>query len=307
MKSEPFISVIVPTYNRAHLITPTLESLLQQDYTHYEVIVVDDGSTDNTEEVVQAIHDERLRYFKKDNAERAAARNYGAQRAKGDYINFFDSDDIALPNHLNEAVNMIINKDTPEWFHLGYAWATSEHVIFKKIDHYKSGTSNHLLPYGNPVGTATVFIRKDIALSNPFDEDRDLSASEDYELWFRLASQYPFYYKNQITSLLIHHPNRSVVTSSAEKLSIRIFRLLDKIMSNSMINAVYEKKLYLVKMELYSYLALHLSEIPNEKLLSFHYLMKAFFVSPRILFCRRFYSSIRNLFTISHAQKLKSH
>src|SRR5437764_8362427 len=101
-QNKPFISVVVPSYNRADLIGKTLRSLQQQEYDQYEIIVIDDGSTDNTEEVVKAIGDQRISYIKKGNAERAAARNFGARIAKGEYVNFFDSDDLALPNHLSE-------------------------------------------------------------------------------------------------------------------------------------------------------------------------------------------------------------
>src|SRR5687767_6071987 len=122
--NEPFITVVVPTYNRADLIADTIKSLLAQEYQNYEILVIDDGSTDNTEQVVNALKADKVSYIKKGNAERAAARNYGASLAKGEYVNFFDSDDIALPNHLSEAANMISLNKHSQWFHLGYAWAT---------------------------------------------------------------------------------------------------------------------------------------------------------------------------------------
>src|SRR5215203_5908009 len=111
MKAETFFSVIIPCYNRASMIGKTVKSLQQQAYTSYEIIIVDDGSTDNTEQVVSEIADERTRYHKKQNEERAAARNYGARLAEGYYLNFFDSDDLALSNHLSEAANLILAKN----------------------------------------------------------------------------------------------------------------------------------------------------------------------------------------------------
>jgi glycosyltransferase involved in cell wall biosynthesis len=298
MNTNPFISIVVPTYNRAHLIVDTINSLLQQDYPDYEVLVVDDGSTDNTQEIVTSIQNKRLKYFKKENAERAAARNYGAQRAKGDYVNFFDSDDIAHPNHLTEAARVISKHKKPEWFHLGYAWATPDQSIVKKFDNYISPTSNHLLPHGNPVGTNTVFIRKDIALANPFDEDRDLSASEDYELWLRLAAQYPFHSDNVITSFLTVHSERSVVSSTEDKLAARLLTLLDKVTNHDKVSSYYKEQLGLIKMEIYSYLALHLSDMPDKKQASLRNLWKAFRASPRLLLRKRFYANIRNILTV---------
>ena len=85
-------SIIVPTYNRAKLVAKTLKTLQGQLYDNYEIIVIDDGSTDDTESVVQAFSDSKIIYIKKNNGERAAARNFGATVAKGTYINFFDSE-----------------------------------------------------------------------------------------------------------------------------------------------------------------------------------------------------------------------
>src|SRR5687768_455415 len=118
MKAEPFISVVVPSYNRADLIAKTIISLQKQTYSNYEIIIVDDGSTDGTEEVIKEILDKRTFYVRKENAERAVARNFGAKLAKGEYVNFFDSDDIALENHLQEAAGLILRFANPEWFHL---------------------------------------------------------------------------------------------------------------------------------------------------------------------------------------------
>jgi len=296
MNNDPFISIVIPTYNRAHLIVKTLNSLLQQDYAHYEVIVVDDGSTDNTEEVVKAINDERLSYYKKENAERAAARNYGAQHAKGDYVNFFDSDDIALPHHLTEAVKMIQKYNMPEWFHLAYAWAKPDGIIFKKFESYNNPTSNHLLINGNPVGTNSVFIRKDIILKNSFNEDRTLSASEDIELWFRLAARFPMYSSNAITSHLIDHDSRSVRTTNAEALILRMSALLKYLSQDDHVMQSYGDKWGRLKMDAESYVALHLSDSTQHKTTALLALWSAFIASPYLLMRKRFYATLRNLF-----------
>jgi glycosyltransferase involved in cell wall biosynthesis len=94
MNGEIAFSIIIPTYNRAEIIGKTIESALGQTFQNFEIIVVDDGGTDNTEEVIQAFYSPKLSYYKKENAERAAARNFGAARGKGNYVTFLDSDDI---------------------------------------------------------------------------------------------------------------------------------------------------------------------------------------------------------------------
>src|SRR6218665_334920 len=108
------ISIIIPTYNRAHLIEKTILSILNQTSSNFEVIVVDDGSTDNTEEVVSKFLSETFRYFKIPNSERGAARNHGTSHAIGDYVNWFDSDDEMLPNHVEMIQKMIDMHNAPE-------------------------------------------------------------------------------------------------------------------------------------------------------------------------------------------------
>ena len=97
----PLVSVILPTYNRAAMLGPALKSVLGQTYSELELIVVDDGSTDDTESVVAAIGDERVRYLRLDaNGGCAAARNAGIRAARGEWLAFQDSDDEWLPNKL---------------------------------------------------------------------------------------------------------------------------------------------------------------------------------------------------------------
>ncbi len=111
----PFFSVVIPTYNRANFIRDTVESVLKQDHTDFEILVVDDGSTDNTETVIAEAfgNTEQVRYFKQVNAERGAARNKGIREARGEYVLFLDSDDQMRTNHLS-ALREIIRKRTRE-------------------------------------------------------------------------------------------------------------------------------------------------------------------------------------------------
>ncbi|HRO07499.1 MAG TPA: glycosyltransferase family 2 protein [Saprospiraceae bacterium] len=113
---KPFFSIIIPTFNRAHILHLPVESILAQSFTDWELIIVDDGSTDDTKAIVETYQDNRIRYVYQENQERSAARNHGIRLAKGDWICFQDSDDAYLPEHLavlNKAItdypnNMII-------------------------------------------------------------------------------------------------------------------------------------------------------------------------------------------------------
>lgn len=98
--SHPFFSIIIPTYNRAHTIRRPINSILAQTFTDWELIIVDDGSTDDTQEIVESYKDPRIRYVWQENQERSAARNHGISLAKGAWICFQDSDDEYLPEHL---------------------------------------------------------------------------------------------------------------------------------------------------------------------------------------------------------------
>ena len=100
MSKLPLFTIIIPTYNRASAVTRAIDSVLQQTFSDFELIIIDDGSTDDTKEKITAIADPRLRYIYQKNQERSAARNHGIRLAKGEYITFLDSDDEALPNWL---------------------------------------------------------------------------------------------------------------------------------------------------------------------------------------------------------------
>src|SRR5690606_6206557 len=112
----PFFSVVVPTYNRAHLIAPTIRSVLSQTCPDLELLVVDDGSTDDTAAVVRAIGDPRLKYLPVSNRERGAARNFGLGRATGEYVVFLDSDDEFHPAHLETLRRAISEQAHPPNF-----------------------------------------------------------------------------------------------------------------------------------------------------------------------------------------------
>lgn len=295
MNGLPLISVIVPTYNRAGMIKKTLYSLLNQSYTNFEIIVVDDGSTDDTEERVKEVRDARITYYKKKNEERAVARNFGASLANGDYVNFFDSDDIALNNHLQEAAATIQKNQLPEWFHLGYAWAKPDNSIIKKENKFKGTTLNRLLLKGNKLSCNGVFIRKDIIEENKFNEDRALSASEDFELWCRLAARYPLHYSNSITSLIIDHEARSVRVMNGESLIKRLHLLIRYLKNDEKVVNYFGKALNQIEGDSISYIALHLANLSNYKLKSIKYLAQSIYMFPLIALRKRTFATVKNL------------
>ncbi|MFH1387062.1 MAG: glycosyltransferase [bacterium] len=99
-EKQPLVSVIIPTYNREKYIGKAIQSVLDQTYGNYEILIIDDGSTDNTKKVVDSFNSEKIRYFRKEHSGISDARNYGIRESKGEYISWLDSDDEYLPNLL---------------------------------------------------------------------------------------------------------------------------------------------------------------------------------------------------------------
>lgn len=115
----PLVSVVIPTYNSAQYIPEAVDSILSQTFKDFEIIVVDDGSTDNTEEVVTRIKSDKVRYFKQPNSGGPSKpRNVGVELARGNFISLCDSDDVIFPNKLAEAVDFFLQHP-----HLGFVFA----------------------------------------------------------------------------------------------------------------------------------------------------------------------------------------
>ena len=109
--SEYLFSVIVPLYNKEKCIARTINSVLSQSYTNFEIIIVDDGSTDNSAAIVKSMTDSRIRFFQKKNAGVSSARNYGIEKALGEWLFFLDADDILLPSSLEKLYKVCISSD----------------------------------------------------------------------------------------------------------------------------------------------------------------------------------------------------
>ncbi|MDP2692342.1 MAG: glycosyltransferase family A protein [bacterium] len=156
-------SIIIPTYNRAHLLKSTIKSVLSSDMLDFEIVVIDDGSIDETYNLIKTIDDPRLRYYYQENQERCAARNHGVRRASGKYIFFLDSDDSIPSDYLSYARKFIELNKAVQFFHLP----------FQKKKKYSIESQNFC--------GCQVYVKKEIALQYPFVENRDLKIGED---WF---------------------------------------------------------------------------------------------------------------------------
>lgn len=251
MTAAPLLSIIVPAFNRRHHITYTLDSLLQQSCPDYEVIVVDDGSTDGTADVVRG-YGEAVRLHVRSNAERGAARNYGTRTAKGRYVNWFDSDDRALPNHVETIRRAVDELEEPPWFHL-------DHYVERESSHARDRGDPCAIWLGNSVSCNAGVVRRDVALGNPFREERALAGSEDWELWLRLTAIHGRRNVPVATSVIIDHPARSVLSQTSGQLLARQSALEQAVLENPITSAFIDghRREFLAACR--AYFALHLA------------------------------------------------
>lgn len=290
--SSPFFSVVVPTYNRAHLIEKTIRSILQQTLTDYEILVVDDGSKDNTEQVVKSITDPRITYYKKANGERAAARNFGTAHSKGSYVTFFDSDDLMYPHHLQHAHDFISQHVAPEWFHLGFDYKDPHDVVIKNPEPLNDKIQRTLL-FDNRLSCNGVFLKKSIADQYPFYEDRALASSEDWELWIRLICSFPLKFSATVTTSVVEHDLRSLNTVKPETIEKRDIILIERLKGNATVQKVYKRDFLRFKAERYTFFMMKYQEAKRpRKMLSWAF--EAAITYFPIIFTRRFLAAIKN-------------
>ena len=127
------VSIITPTYNRAHLIGETIQSVLAQTYPNFEQIIIDDGSTDNTEEVVKSFNDERLKYFKYDRIGNISALlNLAIKHSNGDYIALLDSDDLWVSHKLETVIKLLKSDNTIQLVTHDIQYFSDKNILQKK-------------------------------------------------------------------------------------------------------------------------------------------------------------------------------
>lgn len=208
--TQPFFSIIIPTYNRSSFITKAIESVMNQTFTNWELIIIDDGSKDDTKEVVERYiqKDNRITYHYQTNAERSAARNNGISKAKGQWITFLDSDDYYLEQHLQNFHTFLRgnNFESALYFSGLILESNGEKTYFNK---YHTNTVNDIeFVFINTLGTPRACIHKSILAKFQFNEL--LSVSEDTELWIRIAEYYKVYYDSFSSFVAINHNQRTV-------------------------------------------------------------------------------------------------
>lgn len=207
---SPFFSIILPTYNRAHFLPKAIESVLGQTYADWELIIVDDGSTDNTKEVVAAYADSRVVYHYQQNQERSAARNNGIKRARGLYVCFLDSDDYFLPEKLSTLKKAIEQTahDEQTLFYDGLIFESKARRSKALLPEKNTDETLHEFLIQKPIGPLQVCGPKSIFLEHAYNPD--LRIGEDVELWLRMAETASFNAVHAYETVVQEHEDRSV-------------------------------------------------------------------------------------------------
>lgn len=196
------VSVIIPVYNVEKFIAATVQSVLNQTYTNFELLIVDDGSPDKSIEICQQFTDPRIKIIRQPNRGVAAARNNGIRHAQGDYIAFLDADDIWMPEKLEKHVNHLENSP-----HVGVSYSYSAFIDaagnslgIYQVPKTEGITPRHIL-FRDPIGSGSNLVARREAFTAIkfqdnlygtvedfyFDDDRQLHPSEDTECWLRIA------------------------------------------------------------------------------------------------------------------------
>lgn len=227
-KMKPGVSVIIPAYNYAHYLPRTLDSILKQDYPNVEIVVIDDGSTDNTREVVGAYGD-KVRYVFQKNAGLSAARNTGIREAQCEYLGFIDADDEWRPTLISRIMDAFLR--LPDEFaivacHYDYIDADSNILPVKNIipvEEREFDCRDFILKTRFTSSSAVI---KRKAFTTCGDYDVTLKSSEDRDIWIRIASRFRVYIVGERLSLIRRHPHN--MSKHADRMKQNIRRVLQK-------------------------------------------------------------------------------
>lgn len=219
MENHPTLSIVIPLYNKEKDIGATLKSLSAQSFRDFEIVVIDDGSTDGSLDIVKNFDDSRLRIFSKLNEGVAPTRNFGVENALSDFVVFLDADDYWYPFHLENMYQLIQKFPEGKWYATAYEKQFNKRLvqpiqspIMKSGDTWQGWVENF---FENSLvdclaWTSAVCFRKSFFLElNGFDCAITMGAGEDTDLWMRAALAHPLVFSNKISARHnLHGSNR---------------------------------------------------------------------------------------------------
>lgn len=293
--SEPlFFSVVIPTYNRERFIEKTLESVFEQTYPHYEVIVVDNCSTDNTAKILEPYAAAgKIKFIAHEqNFERACSRNTGMENATGDYLTLLDSDDFMFPNNLSAAAEFAATHPQYKVFHNLYNLVDAERKTVYRYNFPSLDDQLRAIVAGNFMSCIGNFLHSDVYKNYRFDTHGSLTGGEDWDFWLRVLADHKLGRIEQFNSGLQHHSDRSVNNQSIESMEVGLQYMVDKFRSDAHLSRVYAD--HLKRIEANGYLYLNI--LANDGKLATKaadYLRAAFKKDKSVIFSSRFLRSFR--------------
>jgi glycosyltransferase involved in cell wall biosynthesis len=277
VKSEPVLfTVVIPVYNREKFLPRTIESVLAQTYEHFEIILVDDCSTDKSFEIAMAYaeKDQRIRAVRNpQNRERSYSRNRAMELARGEFLTFLDSDDLMKPSCLQDAYEFVSKHPEYKFFHNRYELRDESGKLLYVYPAPSLKNQHKAIMKGNfcLIGP---FLHKEIYSHYRFDENLLVIKSEDYELWIRIMARYRVGRIDKRNVIVIHHEQRSMFAEEAQSLLNRAQYIYNKIISDKDLYSVYKPYLDLFWAHCYLF-ATHLAIQAGKKTQAMHLLFKA--------------------------------
>jgi glycosyltransferase involved in cell wall biosynthesis len=238
LAKHALVSVIIPTYNRAWILKEAIDSVLVQDFVDYELIVVDDGSTDDTPDILSA-YGRAIRVLRQSNKGVSAARNRGIRASSGGLIAFLDSDDLWLPQKLSRQVDFFATHPQAMICQTEEQWIRNGARVNPKTRHQKfSGMIFERSLKLCLVSPSAVMLRRSL-LDTVGIFDEGLPACEDYDLWLRVSCRYPVYLID--TALIVKRGGHDDQLSRAPGLDKFRIRALQKIVRSDLLSLSQRK------------------------------------------------------------------
>ena len=256
-QTTPNVSVVIPTYNRAQLVTEAIDSVLMQTYKDYEIIVVDDGSTDDTEQVLVPYRD-RIRYIYQENQGGAAARNAGIRNSKGTYIAFLDSDDLWLPSKLEKQVAVLNEYEDIALVYSNISYCDDRGKPIREgydSDMFPAGhVFEKVLLWKAMCGNLQTWLIKRTCFEEIGYLDMSLAMSEDRDISLRVAMKYKIYgIPEALTMVRQHTVTPRLGRSAAEVRESYYFKVLEKLFRENGSNPIIAKNKKKLKAGYYFY------------------------------------------------------